>query len=68
MPFVQGQLRIERLEVSIRTECAHCGQPIQIELDSELNYAVREKEATPLIFVPSVNFSRLEAPNIIDVF
>jgi hypothetical protein len=68
-PFVQGQLRNERLECSIQTECAHCGRSIHLEMDSDLNYAVREKDAAPLIFAPPlVDFDRLEAPNIIDAF
>jgi hypothetical protein len=38
-------------------------------MDSDLNYAVREKDAAPLIFAPPlVDFDRLEAPNIIDAF
>jgi hypothetical protein len=65
---VQGQLRNEQLEFSIQTECAHNGWPIHLEIDSDLNYVVREEQATPLIFVPLVNFDRLEAPNIIDAF
>jgi hypothetical protein len=67
-PFVQGQLRNERLQFSIKTECAHWGQPIHLEMDSDLNFTVLEKDAIPLIFAPLVNFDRLEAPNIIDAF
>ena len=65
---MQGHLRNEQLKVSIQTECAHSGRPISIDIDSELNYAVRDKKATPLIFVPMVDFDRLEAPSIIDAF
>ncbi len=65
---MQGQLRNEQLEFSIETECVHSGRPIYIDIDSELNYAVRDKKATPLIFVPMVDFDRLEAPSIIDAF
>jgi hypothetical protein len=65
---VQGQLRNESLVFSIETECAHCGQPLHIEMDSELSYSVAEQDAAPLIFVPLVDFARLEDPSIIDAF
>ena len=67
-PFVQGQLRGEPLHFDIQTKCGHCGRPLRIEIDSELGYSLPEKAADPLIFVPSVDFDRLEDPNIIDAF
>jgi hypothetical protein len=67
-PFVQGQLRKENLTFTIHTACAHCGKEICIEMDSELNYPVSDPNARPLIFVPMVDFSTLEAPSIIDAF
>ncbi len=74
MPFVQGHLRTafnknsDPLSVVVKTECAHSGQPLQIEIDSEMNCHVEEKGAAPLIFVPAVDFSKLTAPSIVDVF
>jgi hypothetical protein len=67
-PFVQGQLRKEALTFTIHTKCAHCEKEIQIEMDSELNYSVSDPNARPLIFVPMVDFSKLEDPSIIDAF
>ncbi len=67
MPFVQGHLRNESLAITVKTECAHCSRPIQIELDSELNYRVVEG-ADPLVFVPHVDFEKLKDPSIIDAF
>jgi hypothetical protein len=67
-PFVQGQLRKEKLSFVIETECAHCHAPLHIEIDSDLNYRVVEPGAAPLIFVPMVDFDRLEDPSIIDAF
>ncbi len=67
MPFVQGHLRNEALSVSIESECAHCGQPMQLEVDSELRYQVLEG-GKPIVFVPLLDFEKLEAPNIIDDF
>ena len=67
-PFVQGRLRTEPLSVVVRTECALCGQPMTIEIDSELRSKVLEGGANPLIFHPSVDFLNLAAPNIINDF
>lgn len=67
-PFVQGQLRKEHLSFTITTECAHCQQPLHIEIDTELNYRVIEPDAEPLVYAPMVNFGELDDPNIIDAF
>ena len=56
------------MSVSIRTECAHCSEPMQIELDSELDCRVREEGADPVVFIPRVDFETLEDPSIIDSF
>ncbi len=65
---MQGQLRQEKLSFLIETECAHCGKPIRIEMDSELNYKVLDEGADPLVFAPSVDFGKLKDPSIIDGF
>jgi hypothetical protein len=67
MPFVQGHLRNEAVEVSIQSECAHCAQPIRLEIDSALRYRVVEGE-DPLVFLPLLDFEKLKAPSIIDDF
>jgi hypothetical protein len=67
MPFVQGHLRNEPLSITVETECAHCSEPIQLRIDSELDCRVRG-DADPLAFVPMVDFARLEDPSIIDGF
>lgn len=67
MPFVQGHLRNESITVSFETECAHCSQPLHIEIDSELRYRVAEA-TEPLVFVPMVDFERLKDPSIIHAF
>ena len=65
---MQGQLRNEKLTCRVDTTCAHCGQPIQIEIDSDLHYRVLSDPAQPLLFVPMVDFDRLKDPSIIDAF
>ena len=67
MPFVQGHLRSQALQITIESECAHCARPIRLELDSELRCRVLEGEA-PLAFLPLVDFEKLKAPSIIDDF
>ena len=67
LPFVQGRLRGEHISALVTTECAHCKQPLHIEIDSEFNYRVTESEARPLIFAPLVVVQR-GAPSIIDGF
>jgi hypothetical protein len=63
---VQGQLRKSNLVVEINTTCAHCGRPIEIVVDSDLNYRIVEQGRTPLVFEPDVDWSRFKDPNIID--
>ena len=65
---MQGLLRNEKLSFQIETECAHCHAPLHIEMDSHLDYQVIEKDATPVIFSPMVDFGKLEDPSIIDAY
>ncbi len=65
---MQGQLQSEPLSVAIRTECAHCSQPMNIEIDSQVNCRVQEEGAEPMVFVPIVDFEKLTDPSIIDAF
>jgi hypothetical protein len=67
-PFVQGRLRGEPLSFAIETECGHCGRPLHIDIDSELNYRVAEQEAEPFVYAPLVDFAKLDEPSIIDSF
>ena len=68
MPFVQGHLRKESLSVVIDTECAHCSEPMQFKIDSDLQYKVKEGGVDPIVFVPEVNFYKLKDPSIIEAF
>ena len=65
---MQGQLRGELLSFTIRSECAHCGQPLTLEIDSTLHYRCADESADPLVFVPLIDFEKLEDPSIIDAF
>jgi hypothetical protein len=68
VPFVQGQLRAEPVAVTIETQCAHCGNPLHVELDSDLNFRVLETGAQPLIAVPMVDLGKIKAATIINDF
>jgi hypothetical protein len=65
---VQGRLREEKLSATIETECAHCQKPFQLEIDSELNIQIQTPGADPVLFIPMVDFERLDDPSITDVF
>jgi hypothetical protein len=67
-PFVQGRLRDEYLAVEIETQCAHCGKAMHVDIDSELKYRVRERDARPLMFEPRVDWDTFEEPNIIHAY
>ena len=41
---------------------------MHMEIDSDLNFRVREPGADPLVFVPDVNLYALDEPSIIDSF
>ncbi len=66
--FVQGQLRNEKLSARIETECAHCHQPLRLEIDSDLKIKSVEPGAQPLVFAPLVDFGALQDHSIIDAF
>jgi hypothetical protein len=67
-PFVQGRLRNQSLAVTVRSECAHCGRAMEIEIDSDLNYRTPDAACRPIVFVPDIKLTELEAPSIIDDF
>jgi len=41
---------------------------MEIEIDSDLNYHVKEKGCVPIVFVPDINLLKLEDENIINAF
>jgi hypothetical protein len=67
-PFVQGQLRKQKLMGVITSSCPCCGERIEIEIDSDLKHRVLTEKAHPVISAPLVNFKKLKDPSIIDSF
>jgi hypothetical protein len=41
---------------------------MELEIDQDMNCRCTEKDHQPIIFVPEVDFSQLEEPNIINAF
>jgi hypothetical protein len=65
---VQGRLRNAYLTVIISTQCAYSGDPLQIEVDSQLKYRVQPEDARPMVFTPQVAWEAFRDPNIIDAY
>ena len=42
--------------------------PMEIEIDSDLNWKASGKGCDPIVFVPDVNLIRLEEESIINAF
>ena len=65
---MQGQLIGKPISVNVTTECAHCGEPIHLEIDSEAQCRVVGSGANPITFIPDVDFSTLPDKCITDAF
>jgi hypothetical protein len=63
---VQGLLRKSFLEVEIKSTCAHCSEPIELVVDSELNHRIARGGPKPLVFEPEINWAEFKDPTIID--
>jgi len=60
-------LRKEHLSVEVRSQCAHCQEPLDLTIDSSMNISVRQ-DTEPLVFVPDVDLYDLDEPIIIESF
>jgi hypothetical protein len=65
---VQGHLRQEPVTIRVETACAHCGEPMHLEIDQEMKCRCLEGGPAPIIFVPEVDLNRLKQPHIIEAF
>jgi hypothetical protein len=63
---VQGRLRNAPVSVRIDSRCAVCGRPIGIVADQDLRWRTPDAGIRPLIFEPSVDWSRFRARTILD--
>ncbi len=67
-PFVQGHLQNKVIAVEIETKCKHCEQSLHILIDSNMKVSVREEGATPLVFMPDVDWEKFSQRTIIDAY
>ena len=65
---MQGKLTHHYLSVSIETQCAHCGQALHIDVDSQMKSSVQEQGAAPLVFMPGVDWKTFAGRTIIDAY
>ncbi len=68
LPSVQGRLTNRNLTAIVESQCAHCAEPIRVELTSELAYRVLSAGATPVVSSPLVDLRGLKDPSIIHAF
>ena len=62
---MQGRLRNAPVEVRIDSRCAVCARPIRIVADQDLRWRTPD-DVRPLIFEPSLDWSRFRARTIVD--
>ncbi len=65
---MQGRLRNQKISVTARTECAHCKKSMELLIDSDLNYTVKDKTCEPIVFMPDVDLMNLKDESIISAF
>ncbi|MBI4966292.1 MAG: hypothetical protein HY913_23640 [Desulfomonile tiedjei] len=56
------------MSVTVRTECAHCSKPMEIEIDSDLRCTVKNEGCEPFVFVPHVDLFKIQDESIINAF
>jgi hypothetical protein len=67
-PFVQGRLRNEIISIEVKTMCIHCERELHLTIDSNMQFSVREKGASPLVFMPEIDWANFAEQTIIDAY
>ncbi|MEW5733434.1 MAG: hypothetical protein AB1921_01190 [Thermodesulfobacteriota bacterium] len=52
----------------VNTSCAHCGEPMELVIDQDMNLSGPCTDPSPVVFVPRVDVAGLKDPNIISAF
>ena len=65
---MQGKLRNENVEVRVKTECAHCGKTMEMDIDSNLHFKLNDEKCKPIVFVPDIDLLNLQEDSIMDSF
>jgi hypothetical protein len=61
---VQGRLLGAAVAVRIESRCATCRRPLRIDVDQDLRWST-DAGVRPLVFEPSVDWSRFRGSSII---
>jgi hypothetical protein len=56
------------MSFDIQTECACCARGMKFRMNDDSSYELSDPTASPLFFVPIVDFTKLKAPSIVDDF
>ncbi len=56
------------MEITVETACAHCGDPMTLEIDGDMNVRAHPDDAEPMVFTPDVPLFDVTSPSIIDDF
>lgn len=56
------------MTVRVDTECAHCKTPMELMIDGNLNYTVKQKDCRPVVFMPDVDLLNMQEESIINAF
>lgn len=61
-------MRNEPVSITVETRCEHCSEPMTLDIDGDMNVAVAQPGADPMVFTPDVVPFDVEAPSIVDDF
>jgi len=67
-PFVQGRLRDEIVSIEVETLCKHCKRELHLTIDSRMQFSVHEPGASPLVFMPEIDWANFAERTIIDAY
>ena len=65
---MQGRLGKEPLSVTIETACGHCGRLMSMTVSSDVKVSIHDEDASPLVFMPQVDWQTFAEPNIIHAY
>ncbi|HET7824215.1 MAG TPA: hypothetical protein VFK90_02735 [Anaeromyxobacter sp.] len=56
------------MNACVESPCGLCARPIRIDVDQELRWKASGADLRPLIFEPSVDWSRFAEPSILHAY
>lgn len=63
---MQGRLRKQVVSASVQSECAACRAVLEFRIDSEFRWRIETGPPSPLLFEPSIDWTRFRAPTIVN--